>query len=286
MNTPTVPFAQKRRLQSHFGLTKMPFRKNVPAHQMFDSSSQRDLAQGLSMWLDLRGLALVTGASGVGKSITLRRFLGGLSQDSHHVLHFSQIPTRRHGFMRALCRRLELRPRLHITDMFDDVRNTLHGWRDRHGTWPVLVMDDAEGMAVDTLDLVRRLTAAELDSKERFAVLLTGTERILRTLADPTLAPLRNRVAYARTLLAFDVEDTRNYVRFHLEHGDAPADLLSDQAITDLFHASTGVPRAVNQLALQAMIEAAVRGLERVDSRLMRQVLHAHPLYTKSAKRG
>ncbi len=285
MNTPTVPKSQQHRLRAHFGFTRLPFRKNVPAHQMFDSRAQRDLLHGLPMWLELRGLALVTGASGVGKSITLRRFLRGLPEDHYTVLHFGQIPTTRAGFLRALCRRLGLKPRLHIADMFDDAVGCLNGHQERHGTWPVLVLDDAEGMAVGTLDLLRRLTAAELDSEDRVAILLTGTERLLRTLADPSLAPLRNRFGFAATLRAFNVEDTRNYIRFHLAHAEAQSSLFSDQAISAIFQAAAGVPRAINQLALQTLIHAAVSGLDQVDGGLMKQVIHAHPLYGPGAKR-
>ena len=108
---------------------------------------------------------------------------------------------------------------------------------------------------------------------------------MLNTLADPSLAPLKTRFVYARTLLAFSVEDTHNYVRFHIAHAEAPPDLVSGDAITELFKASTGVPRAVNQLAMQALIDAAVRGLDLVDGALMRQVLHAHPLYPAAGKR-
>ena len=47
MNTPTVPFVEQKRLRAHFGFTRLPFRKNVPAEDMFDSSSQRELLAGL-----------------------------------------------------------------------------------------------------------------------------------------------------------------------------------------------------------------------------------------------
>ncbi len=50
MNTPTIPTPQKRRLRAHFGFTGMPFHKNVPAHRMFDSRAQRDLAHALRLW--------------------------------------------------------------------------------------------------------------------------------------------------------------------------------------------------------------------------------------------
>ncbi len=69
MNTPALPLPQKRRLQAHVGFTGLPFRKNVHAKAMFDSQSQRELRHGLQLWLEIGGLGLVTGASGVGKSI-------------------------------------------------------------------------------------------------------------------------------------------------------------------------------------------------------------------------
>ncbi len=47
----------------------------------------------------------------------------------------------------------------------------------------MLFMDDAEGMRVQTLDLVRRLTATELDVDDACSILL-GTERLLATLVS------------------------------------------------------------------------------------------------------
>src|SRR5690606_15770993 len=131
MNTPTVPPAQQARLRAHFALTGLPFRKSVPAQHMFDSTSQRELVHGLKMWLDIRGLALVAGASGTGKSISLRRFVEELPRERYAVLSFGQVPTTPAGFLRALSRRLDLRPRNHTVDMFDAARDCLNGWREQ-----------------------------------------------------------------------------------------------------------------------------------------------------------
>jgi type II secretory pathway predicted ATPase ExeA len=202
------------------------------------------------------------------------------------VLSFGQIPMTPSGFLRALSRRLNLPPRLHPVDMFDSARDHLAAWQERHGTHPLLVLDDAEGMVNATLDLVRRLTAADLDAADRFSILLAGTEQLLTSLRHPQLESLRTRFAYVEALRPFSVEDTRNYVRFHIQHAGARDDVLSDAAMTALFHASQGVPRAINQLALQALIHAAVRGLDTIDGDTMKRVIHAHPLYARSGKQG
>ena len=279
MNTPTIPVAQQQRLRAHFGFSGLPFRKNIPANRMFDSESQRDLRHGLVLWTELRGLALLTGPSGVGKSISLRRFVDELPADRFAVHRIGQIPTTPTGFLRAVGRRLGLRPRLHLADLFDDVLQALARHEAEHRTHPVLILDDAEGMRSATLDLVRRLTAGDLDGAQHVSILLSGTEDLLRTLRDPVLVPLRTRFGYAHSLRGFRLEDTRNYIRFHLDAAHGRDGLFTDTAVQALFHASQGVPRQINQLALQALIEAVVRGLDEVDGKLMKRVLQAHPLY-------
>ena len=121
MNTPTVPFPQKRRLQAHFGFTGMPFRKNVPAHKMFDSRAQRELVHALVLWLEVKGFALVTGPTGVGKSISLRRFSAQIDEQRFRVLRFDQVPSTPMGLLRSLCRLLGMRR--HVADLFDQARD-------------------------------------------------------------------------------------------------------------------------------------------------------------------
>lgn len=281
MNTPTIPPAHKRRLQAHFGFTGMPFRKNVHAAQMFDSASQRDLGHGLALWTEVRGLGLVTGASGVGKSIAIRRFAAALDEARFTVLRFGQVPTTPAGFLRSLCRLLGLPMRRHTADLFDQARAHLNGYADAHGPHPVLVLDDAEGMRVDALDLLRRLTHWDLDAADHFSVLVVGTEAVLDALRAPQLASLRSRFSYAAQLRPFTIEDTRNYVRFHL-HGAGVGDtLFTDEAVREIFLASGGTPRAVNQLALHALISAAVQGRDALDGTFVGSAIASHPLYAR-----
>lgn len=279
MNTPTIPHQHKRRLQSHFGLTRLPFRKNVPANQMFDSVSQRELHQGMLMWIEVKGLALATGPSGVGKSIALRRLIHGLDDARFRILQFSSLPTTPTGFLRSLSRLLGLSTRLHAADMFDAAQEHLFHYADEHGVHPLLVIDDAEGLRAETLDLLRRLSAYELDAEDRFSILLSATEEVLTVLRDPMLESFRSRISYVQALRPFSLEDTRNYVRFHLQAADADVKLFSDEAVARLFHASQGKPRRINQLALQAMIQAAVQGRDGIDGDFVAAQVAAHPLY-------
>lgn len=282
MTTPDFPKAEKQRLRSHFGFSHMPFAKQAWASQMFDSVSQREMLQGLQLWSDLRGVALVTGPSGVGKSITLRRFVQDLDKARYRVIDFSYVPSTATGFLRSLNRHLGLPMRAHAADLFDQAQRHLIGLEHEQGPHPLLVIDDAEGLSGTVLDLIRRLTCYDLDAEDRFSILLSATDDLLGTLRHPQLASLRSRIAYAHGLRPFNLEDTRNYVRHHLQRADCNPSLLSDEAVRKVFQASAGKPRNINQLALQALIHAAVQGRDSIDGDFVASIIKDHPLYQAS----
>ena len=285
MNTPTINNEIYRiRLQTHFAMSGIPFRKSVKASMMFDSQCQRELVHALLMWTEVRGLALVHGKTGVGKSISLRKFALRLPTDRFKVIRFSQLPTTPSGFLRSLCRVLEIPTRHRVTDMFDQVRIHLHEFEDQTGQHPVLICDDAEGMRLETLDMLRRLMASDLDSTDSFSILLSGTDAFVHSLQKSSFVSLCSRFTFVQQLRPFGLDDSINYIRFHVEGSGGRADLFTEQAVRQLFQASQGAPRAINQLAIQALIIAAVRGVERIDERLMKSMLATHPMYQRTER--
>jgi len=274
-----LPEAERRRLRSHFGFSRIPFTKTMRSTMMFDSLGQRELLAGLRMWTELKGIALVTGESGVGKSISLRRFVQELDEARYTLIDFTYLPTKVNGFLRSLNRKLGLPMRMHGADLFDQAQALLVGFCSEKGTHPIVLIDDAEGLTVPVMDALRRLTAWQMDEEDHFSLLISGTEDVLRTLQHPELAPLRTRVGYAQQLRAFTLEDTRNYVDFHLGRADAETKLITDEAKKRIFQASQGRPRSINQLATQALIQAAVQGRDTIDGRFMSDLIGSHPLY-------
>jgi type II secretory pathway predicted ATPase ExeA len=255
----------------------------MAADDMFDSRCQRELLAGLQMWTELGGIALVVGESGVGKSITMRRFVRHLDESRFHVITFSHLPTTQTGLLRSLCRLIGLPMRQHTTDLFDHAQRYLTAYQQDHGPHPILVIDDIEGLAVPAFDLLRRLTTYDLDATDRFSMLLAGTEDLLPTLNHHHLQPLRSRIGYPQTLRPFSLEDTRNYIRFHLQRVDVDPALLSDPATKRVFQATRGRPRHINKLCLYLMIQAAIAGIDTIDGTFAATHIADHPFYQPSA---
>lgn len=271
-----------RRLRTHFQYAQPPFLRGAWAAHMYDSTSQKEMLHGLLCWIELRGIGLVTGPSGVGKSITLRRFARSLDEHRYRVIDFGYLPTTQHGFLRSLNRKLGLPQRMHSTDLFDQARAHLLGISEQDGVHPVLILDDAEGLRASVIDVLRRLVASDTDDETRISLLLSGTEEVLPLLRDPSLQPMVTRIVYTHQLRSFGADDTRQYIRHHLERASLPPKLFTDDAIKRIFMTSTGKPRVINQLSLQLMIQATVHGKDAIDADFVTAFLANHPLYAKS----
>jgi type II secretory pathway predicted ATPase ExeA len=277
MNNPTN--IDKTRLHAHYSFEKMPFSKYLKVGEMYDSKSQRELRAGLDMWVEAGGLALVTGPTGVGKSITLRRFATGLDDNKYAVYSVPSPPATVHGFLRFLCRRFGLSLKQHTVDLFDAAQKFLVNHEKEHGTHPLLIVDDAEGLYPNVADVLRRLTIYDLDAEDRFSILVAGIESLLHVLELGVLAPLRSRFSFGHSLRPFGFEDTKNYIRFHMGRAGGDDTLFSDEAVKRIFHLSQGRPRTVNQLCIGALILGAIRGRDRIDGPFFRAFIADHPLY-------
>jgi len=275
------------RLRAHYRFTKTPFNKAMWARNMFDSQAQRELLHSLLIWITLKGIALAIGRSGVGKSITLRRFVDELDDARYHVFDFTYLPTTVAGFLRSLARTLKL-PRMHYTDdLFSSIQQHLIRFEDEQGVHPILLIDDGEGLSPEVLDTIRRLTCSGLDSQDHFSILLAGTDDLLTVLRDPRLdETFHSRISFATTLRPFNLEDTRNYIRFQLQRAEANSELISDGAIKRVFQATAGLPRRINQLVTQALIQGVVRGVETIDAKTIENILIDHPLFASPQAGG
>jgi type II secretory pathway predicted ATPase ExeA len=106
------------------------------------------------------------------------------------------------------------------------------------------------------LEAVRLLTNHDLDSGSPLACLLIGQPTLRRRIKLGILAAPGQRIAVRYAMPGMTAEETASYISHHLTLVGRSGPLLSDDA-TALIHAtSRGLPRAVNNLAIQALIAA------------------------------
>jgi len=262
---------QRIHLKSYFGFTRIPFTKYMWANKMFDASAQRELIEGLHLWLETRGIALLYGPAGVGKSITLRRFREEIDDRRFDLFYLFNLRVTPTGFLRSLCRLLGLPVLYHQADLFDAISAFLGQYEERNRKYPIILFDDGDGLSDRLLELLRLIANFSMDSEDRFSFILSGTQKLALRLKEPQNEALKQRIVFSYNLRGFTIDDARNYVRFHLQRAEAPKELFTDNAIQMIFHIAKGLPRIINQIALQTLIQAAVRRVDTIDENFLKQ---------------
>jgi type II secretory pathway predicted ATPase ExeA len=188
---------QRIHLKSHFGFSKIPFTKYMWATKMFDASAQRELIDGLHFWLETRGIALLYGPAGVGKSITLRRFREELDDRRFDLFYLFNLRVTPTGLLRSLCRLLGLPVLYHQADLFDAISAFLGQYEERNRKYPIILFDDGDGLSDRLLELLRLLGNFSMDSEDRFSFILSGTQKLALRLKEPQNEALKQRIVFS-----------------------------------------------------------------------------------------
>lgn len=117
------------------------------------------------------------------------------------------------------------------------------------------------------------LTNHNMDSGAPFAALLIGQPTLRQRLRLGVLAALDQRISVRYTLAGMNAKETVDYVAHHLKIAGRTDTLFSADAITLIHNASRGYPRAVNNLALNALTAAFARDSAIVDEKAARTAI-------------
>ena len=129
----------------------------------------------------------------------------------------------------------------------------------------MLVIDEAHLLDHTGLEGVRMLTNHDMDSRSPVATLLIGQPTLRRKIKLGILAALDQRIAVRYHLSGMTAEETTDYLRHHLALAGRTDTLFSDDAIALIHTTSRGYPRAVNNLAIAALLAAYAASKSIVD---------------------
>jgi type II secretory pathway predicted ATPase ExeA len=104
-----------------------------------------------------------------------------------------------------------------------------------------------------------------MDSRSPFACLLVGQPTLRRRIKLGTFAALDQRIALRYAMSGMTAAETKTYLSHHLQLAGRSDTLFSDDAIALVHQVSRGLPRAVNNLAVQALIAAFAGNKSIVD---------------------
>jgi general secretion pathway protein A len=254
---------------NHFKLTSQPFAERMAADALWpDDRMQQGLAR-LRYVAEHGTVGLVTGASGVGKSALLKRFMHELSGPGWQVvyLHLTHLPAA--GMLKLLVSKLDEVPRRGKDRLFEQI---LAKARQAEGTL-LLILDEAHLLNVEALIDIRLLISSAMDDAPPLKIVLVGQEPLRNTLRQSSQSALLSRIGVRHHLPSLSKAQTAAYIDFQLKQAGGSEKLFEDATKAMIHDYSGGIPRQINNLATACLLAAAAENVSRVSEAVLQNTL-------------
>lgn len=248
----------------HFGLSELPFTLTPNTSYYYGLPCHKEALDVIVHALKAgEGFIKVTGEVGTGKTLICRKILNELPD--HFVTAYIPNPyLSPEELRRAVAAELDVDLSTQ-TDQQEFTQRIQERLIDVHkgGNSVVLIIDEAQALPSQSLEVLRLFTNLETESRKLLQVVLFGQPELDEKISRGELRQLNQRITFSYTLKTMDQDQLYFYLKHRLGVAGNRGGELFNRKVCGLIHAaSKGTPRIVNVLAHKALMLAYGEGKE------------------------
>ncbi len=258
--------------ESFFGLKEQPF-SNAPESRFFYESRQHSeaLVRLIHAISTMKGLAVMVGEIGCGKTLLARKLLENLEEDAKYEAALLVIV---HSEITAEWLLKKIAAQLGVKEPGDKKAVLLPQLYERlmeiydNGQKAVVIIDEANMLLTrEIFEEFRGLLNLEAPGQKLLSINLIGLPELEQNIAlDP---PLQQRMALKFTLQSLLEADVIEYIRHRVNIAGGGRDLFTPAAYQKIIQYSHGIPRLINTVCDNCLLEGYLLKKETVDEEIV-----------------
>lgn len=245
--------------EDFFGLRERPFDLLPNPRFLYLAGRYREAFSNLRYGLTVpRGLTLLIGEAGTGKTTLVHSVLAELDHDNVECVLLSNPTLTRKEFYEYFAASFGLGPEAASskTNFLFELRKHLQT-RHEGGRLSAIVIDEAQSLPYELLEEVRLLSNIETATAKLLNVVLAGQPELASRLNEPGLRQLKQRIALRCLIAPLNFQETACYIAGRIRiAGGKPAEILTREAVQTIYEGSRGVARTINVICDNALIGA------------------------------
>ncbi|MGB3722179.1 MAG: XrtA/PEP-CTERM system-associated ATPase [Pacificimonas sp.] len=259
-----------------FGLTGKPFQLTPDPDFYVDTKTHGKamayLTYGLSQG---EGFFIVTGDIGAGKTTLVARLLQQKSADKIAIGNIVTSMINGPDLLRLAVDSFGMEPasadKGALLNQLEQFLRSQH----RSGKRSVLIVDEAQNLPFEAIEELRMLSNFQEGGDSLLQTILLGQPEFRARLSTaPNLEQLRQRIIASHHLSPMREDEMQTYIETRLSRCDWKGNpSFTADAYEELYAASGGVPRRVNNLMSRILLFAGMDETSEIDGALIREVV-------------
>ncbi len=237
-----------------YNLKSIPFEKSIKKENLFFSDSLKEFFSRMEYMKQAKGLLLLTGDAGVGKTTAIRAFLEDLKQDFFKFVYIPLTTVSTTDFYHQLNRSLGGETKRSKSELFSSIQKIILEYATLRKQIPVIIFDEIHFLKNDNLFELQMLLNFNLDSLDPAIVILAGHPLMRERIIRPSLNSINQRFRLKYELLPLNKNETISYIQQQLNIAGASNSIFNENAIDAMFNISNGIIRVINNIATKALI--------------------------------
>jgi type II secretory pathway predicted ATPase ExeA len=219
-----------------------------------------------------RGVAMLTGDVGCGKSTVIQALVASLSKEEYQIKIVSNPALTPLDLIKAILLQLgEKAMDNSKTILLDRLMNRLLK-DDGQGIRTVLAIDEAHVIAEQsTLDELRMLLNMQHNGRFLLTIILLGQPPLLKNISE--LQPLKERIGMKFDLDPLDFNNTLNYMVYRLKAAGAKRGIFGKEAIPEIFNYSKGIPLRINNLCDRCLLIGMLKKARYITAAIVEEAI-------------
>jgi general secretion pathway protein A len=258
----------------HFGFREPPFTTTPNSRLFYSNDLYREALANLRYGIEWRkGLIVMTGEVGTGKTTLLCKIMHGLESTVHPIFisydHLTSLE-----LLRIIARELGLPD--HTQDRLTTIRQ-LHEYllaKHKKTETVALLIDEAQNLSDEMFEDIRFLSNIETETEKLLQIVLTGQPELETRLGHVHLRHIRQRVVVHCRLAALKTDEVGRYIAVRLrEAGYEGGALFAPDVVGEIALHSEGIPRLINIICDNALLLAFAQSQPKVGSEMIQEVV-------------
>jgi general secretion pathway protein A len=265
------------------GLDKEPFSTSPDPNFFYESKEHQAALMRLMVEVRLkRGLSLILGDVGTGKTTLSRKLFQMLKERDDIIFHMIMDPTfdSEEIFLESLIRTFKIEittANPSILDYKEEIKKYLFQKGVTENNIIVLLIDEAQKLNSLSLEILRVLLNYETNEYKLLQLVLLAQLELLPHIRE--IKNLWDRISLKYVLNPLDEQETKEMIEFRLRAAGYNSSLpfFTDEAIAEIYHYTQGYPRRIamlchNTLKLLVMESKSIVDREVIQNLISREV--------------